>query len=90
MGSPQVAGNSVCFGEVSGDNLPIFPSGFDPIFFLHHCNVDRLLSLWSAVNPGVWVSRGPSEAGSFTIPGNSTIDASTRMLNTLVPRPPDY
>ncbi|KAI0133618.1 tyrosinase precursor [Xylariales sp. AK1849] len=25
-------------------------SGFDPIFWLHHCNVDRLIALWQAVN----------------------------------------
>lgn len=30
--------------------------GFDPIFWLHHCQVDRLMSLWSAMHPGVWVS----------------------------------
>jgi len=29
-------------------------AGFDPIFFMHHCQVDRLLSLWSALNPGQW------------------------------------
>ncbi|QRV78699.1 tyrosinase [Ceratobasidium sp. AG-Ba] len=26
-------------------------AGFDPIFFLHHCNVDRLLSFWEYVYP---------------------------------------
>jgi hypothetical protein len=56
-------------------------SGFDPIFFLHHCNVDRMLSLWSAVNPGVWVSKGPAEGGTFTITANASVDASTGMLN---------
>jgi len=85
MGSPGVAGKSVCSCGVSCDNLPISPSAFDPIFYLHHCNVDRMLSLWSAINPEVWVSRGPSENGTFTIPGNSVIDASTSMLGTLVP-----
>ncbi|KAG9084640.1 hypothetical protein FRC06_003964 [Ceratobasidium sp. 370] len=25
--------------------------GFDPIFFLHHCNVDRLLSFWEHIYP---------------------------------------
>jgi len=54
-------------------------AGFDPIFFLHHCNVDRLLSLWSALNPGVWVSSGPAEGGTFTISGNDTIDNKTNL-----------
>lgn len=54
-------------------------AGFDPVFFLHHANVDRLLSLWSAVNPGVWVSRGPAEGGTFTITGNAVIDNNTNL-----------
>jgi tyrosinase len=52
-------------------------AGLDPLFFLHHCNVDRLLSLWSAINPGVWVKSGPAEGGTWTIPANATIDANT-------------
>ncbi|KAI0270015.1 photo-regulated tyrosinase [Gloeopeniophorella convolvens] len=54
-------------------------AGFDPIFFLLHANVDRLLSLWSAVNPGVWVTRGPAEGGTWTIPSNANIDANTNL-----------
>ncbi|KAI0297681.1 tyrosinase [Russula brevipes] len=54
-------------------------AGFDPIFFLHHCNVDRLLSLWSALHPGVWVTRGEAELGTFTIPSNATIDVNTTL-----------
>ncbi|KAG8919124.1 hypothetical protein FRC02_001863 [Tulasnella sp. 418] len=30
-------------------------AGFDPIFWLHHVNIDRLLSLWEALHPGEWV-----------------------------------
>ncbi|EFX01388.1 tyrosinase precursor [Grosmannia clavigera kw1407] len=26
-------------------------SGFDPVFFLHHANVDRLFALWQAIHP---------------------------------------
>ncbi|KAG8717248.1 hypothetical protein FRC09_014559 [Ceratobasidium sp. 395] len=26
-------------------------AGFDPIFYLHHCNVDRLLSFWEQIYP---------------------------------------
>jgi tyrosinase len=52
--------------------------GFDPIFFLHHCNVDRMLSLWSAVHSGVWVSQGPAlDGGSWTIAENSPINSKT-------------
>ena len=38
-----------------------------------------MISLWSAVNPGVWVTRGPSEGGTFTISGTANVDNSTSM-----------
>ncbi|KAK0480190.1 photo-regulated tyrosinase [Armillaria novae-zelandiae] len=54
-------------------------AGFDPIFFLHHANVDRMLSLWSALNPTVWVSEGPATGGTFTVPPNTLVDANTSL-----------
>ena len=33
----------------------VVSAAFDPIFFLHHANVDRLLALWQAINPDTWV-----------------------------------
>ena len=52
--------------------------GFDPAFYLHHCNIDRLLSLWSAINPGIWVTPGKAgEGGTRTIPPNETINIKT-------------
>ncbi|KAF8805055.1 tyrosinase [Phlegmacium glaucopus] len=67
--------------DVGGNGQMADPSvaGFDPIFFLHHANVDRMLSLWSALNPTVWVSAGDSEDGSFTIPPGVTVDQSTAL-----------
>ncbi|KAL2690149.1 hypothetical protein Neosp_004217 [[Neocosmospora] mangrovei] len=29
-------------------------AAFDPIFWLHHCNIDRLLSMWQALNWNKW------------------------------------
>lgn len=52
-------------------------AAFDPIFYLHHCNVDRLLSLWTALHPGVWVSRNEAEAGTFTLPPRTPVDTNT-------------
>ena len=54
-------------------------SGFDPIFFLHHANVDRMLSLWAALNHGVWITTGPAEGGTWTISGDATIGPNTSM-----------
>ncbi|KAL4919138.1 hypothetical protein BDW62DRAFT_209876 [Aspergillus aurantiobrunneus] len=32
-------------------------AAFDPIFFLHHCNVDRLLAIWQFLNPDKWFDK---------------------------------
>lgn len=66
-------------GYIGGQMGDPAVAGFDPIFFLHHANVDRLLSLWSAVNSGVWVTRGPAEGGTFTISGNAVMDNNTNL-----------
>ncbi|KAL8792906.1 MAG: hypothetical protein Q9195_004483 [Heterodermia aff. obscurata] len=29
-------------------------AAFDPIFWLHHCNVDRIAAVWQAINPKSW------------------------------------
>ncbi|KAN0140456.1 Common central domain of tyrosinase domain containing protein [Lactarius tabidus] len=66
-------------GYIGGQMGDPSVAGFDPIFFMHHANVDRMISLWSAVNPGVWVTRGPAEGGTFTIPGTANIDNNTNL-----------
>ena len=54
-------------------------AAFDPIFFLHHANVDRLLALWQALNPDQWVLPSVNTYGSFfEVPG--TIDNSDSSL----------
>ncbi|KAJ7652870.1 hypothetical protein DFH06DRAFT_1418625 [Mycena polygramma] len=44
---------------------------------LNDPNVDRLLSLWSALNPDVWVSPGPAPHGSWTLIPKSAVDKDT-------------
>jgi tyrosinase len=68
---------------LTSNNLSIFSSlssGFDPIFFLHHSNVDRMLSLWAAINPGVWVTPSVAEdGGSFTTEPGAPVNTRTGM-----------
>ncbi|CAE6511666.1 unnamed protein product [Rhizoctonia solani] len=30
-------------------------ANFDPIFYLHHCNIDRLLAFWEHIYPDYWM-----------------------------------
>lgn len=55
--------------------------GFDPIFWLHHANVDRLLQLWSSRHPDVWVSEGHADKdGTIDIPPYAVVDKNTGSL----------
>ncbi|KAG9233879.1 hypothetical protein BJ875DRAFT_425088 [Amylocarpus encephaloides] len=46
-------------------------SGFDPIFWLHHANIDRLFALWQAMNPNQPLLSGREPAGTFALPVNN-------------------
>ncbi|KAF9775275.1 hypothetical protein IL306_006642 [Fusarium sp. DS 682] len=46
-------------------------SAFDPIFWLHHTNIDRLVSIWEGLHanpqdPNAWVTTKVSEWGNWT------------------------
>ena len=75
-------GNS---GAISGHMWPLQYSAFEPLFWLHHANVDRLWALWQAVHPGVQLQ--PStvhlNAGNFWLAAGQTVDGDT-------PLPPFY
>ncbi|KZS90384.1 Di-copper centre-containing protein [Sistotremastrum niveocremeum HHB9708] len=53
-------------------------SSFDPIFWLHHCNVDRQFAIWQALNPNAWFT-DPSQqltdpAGNWSTPAGTKVN----------------
>jgi hypothetical protein len=38
--------------RVGGDMSSVPTAGYDPIFYLHHANIDRLWAQWQQANPG--------------------------------------
>nr|BAE48754.1 polyphenoloxidase [Agaricus blazei] len=52
-------------------------AAFDPIFFLHHANVDRMIALWSAIRYNVWTSPGDAGDGTFTLAYEAAVDDAT-------------
>lgn len=42
-------------GYVGGNMGQVPLAAFDPVFWLHHANVDRILVLWQERFPDVWV-----------------------------------
>ena len=49
-------------------HMAIVPfSAFDPVFWLHHANVDRLVAIWQAIYPDSWISTSQVNlAGTYT------------------------
>ncbi len=52
-------------------------SAFDPIFFLHHCMVDRVLAIWQALHPTEWVTPTRALTNSYTIRRGQTVSSTT-------------
>ncbi|KAH9950601.1 tyrosinase [Amylocystis lapponica] len=73
VGGQSGSGTTAYEGHMSDPAI----AGFDPIFFMHHCNVDRMLSLWAAIHPEVWVTEGPANDGTWTITETSTVGDDT-------------
>lgn len=45
-------------GRTGGQMSSVARAGFDPIFYLHHCNVDRLWWNWQQSHPGALLPAG--------------------------------
>ncbi|KAJ6103635.1 Concanavalin A-like lectin/glucanases superfamily [Penicillium sp. IBT 16267x] len=50
-------------GDLNGHMSQIPVATFDPMFWLHHCNIDRIFALWQALNPDKWIEK--STVNSF-------------------------
>ena len=61
-------------GHMSYNNF----AAFDPAFFLHHANVDRLFAIWQSLNPNSYMtSTTQGNTDTYTINANAQIDGST-------------
>ena len=46
-------------------------SAFDPVFMLHHANVDRLFAIWQTIWPDTYIENSTATSGTATItPGD--------------------
>jgi tyrosinase len=52
-------------------------AGFDPIFWLHHANVDRLFAMWQALYPDSYIEPTVNTFGSYYEPQGSVDSGST-------------
>ncbi|KAF2165127.1 hypothetical protein M409DRAFT_67411 [Zasmidium cellare ATCC 36951] len=63
---------------VSGGHMTYLPlAAFDAIFWLHHCNVDRLFALWQTINPDSYGASQVAPHNTWTIQSGSTQNAGS-------------
>jgi tyrosinase len=56
--------NDIGCGDPTGHMTNLGWSAFDPIFMLHHANVDRLIAMWQAAHPSQQTFSGTFRASS--------------------------
>jgi len=47
-------------------------SAHDPVFFLHHANVDRLVAIWQKLHPNTYMQPAVQNGATYTVPQGST------------------
>ena len=52
-------------------------AGFDPVFWLHHVQVDRLLAIWQALYPDSYVEPSKEPIGSAVLAEGADTDVNT-------------
>lgn len=62
--------------QVGGNMVFVPRSAFDPIFFLHHANVDRLTAMYQASHPGVTLTP-QARTPTFALGGSGPDDLNT-------------
>ncbi|EMD68922.1 hypothetical protein COCSADRAFT_33785 [Bipolaris sorokiniana ND90Pr] len=50
--------HSITGGESGGHMAYLDVAAFDPLFWLHHCNIDRLLAMLQIISPNTYVANG--------------------------------
>jgi tyrosinase len=52
-------------------------SAFDPIFWFHHCNIDRIIAIYQARYPDTWIEDAVQHSGTFAVPKGSVLGTAS-------------
>ncbi|KAM3437318.1 hypothetical protein MY4824_003859 [Beauveria thailandica] len=68
------------YGGLKGHMTYVPLSSFDPLFFLHHTMVDRLVSIWQVLNPTAWIQPMANGETSYTAPKGTVQDSTSPLV----------
>lgn len=54
------------YGGLNGHMTYVPLSSFDPLFFIHHVTMDRLIAMWQVLNPTAWIVPMAAGETSYT------------------------
>ena len=64
-------------GSINGHMFYLATASFDPVFWLHHMNVDRIFALWQAINPNSYGGSQTAPHSTWTIAQGSTQNSNS-------------
>ncbi|CAG8584266.1 17020_t:CDS:2, partial [Cetraspora pellucida] len=65
------------FGGLGGHMTYVDLASFEPVFFFHHSNMDRLFALWQGAFPDSWIPKKPNINGTYTELINEELDENS-------------
>jgi len=66
-----------CDHELNALFLQVDYAAFDPIFWLHHTNIDRLFAIWQTIYPNSWMDSQTINFGNAVLQPGQTVDQNT-------------
>jgi tyrosinase len=69
--------NNIHIKFAPGHLMPTSVAAFDPLFWLHHANVDRQIALHQALYPNTYLEQCTANGATFTIEDGELLDAGS-------------
>ncbi|OJD37056.1 tyrosinase [Diplodia corticola] len=66
-------------GGNNGNMYHVPWSSFDPVFMLHHCNIDRIFAMWQVLNPDSYVEPWAQAYGTYMVNSGDVLDADSEL-----------
>ncbi|KAK0660209.1 Polyphenol oxidase 1 [Lasiodiplodia hormozganensis] len=66
-------------GGNNGNMYHVPFSSFDPVFMLHHANIDRIFAMWQVLNPDSYVEPEAQAYGTYMVSAGQVLDEDSEL-----------